>query len=261
MKSRKPTSVNDSFKKPQNVVVLGGNSDIAFAILKEMANDRLEKVVLAGHNQATLHARASEVSQLGSLEVQVATFDASDIVQVGAQTEFAMSLVPTVDLVIIAAGILGNQQSDESDPSAVARVITTNFTGPAAAMTAVVEKMKKQGNGSILVLSSVAGTKVRRSNFIYGSSKAGLDGFALGFSDALWGSPIKITTVRPGFVRTKMTDSVKTAPLATTADKVAAASIRGIELGKEIVWVPNTFRTIIFGLRHLPRSVLRKIPF
>jgi len=253
--------LNDSFRKPQNVVVLGGNSDIAFAILKELAGHRLEKGVLAGPNQTTLHQRASMVSDLGEIEVKVATFDTTDLAQVAAQTELAMSLVPTVDLVIIAAGILGDQQSDESDPTAVAKVLTTNFTGPAAAMTAVVEKMKKQGNGSVLVLSSVAGAKVRRSNFIYGSSKAGLDTFALGFSDALWNTPIKVTVVRPGFVKTKMTASLKSVPMSTTPEKVALSSIRGLETRKEIVWVPQSFRTVIFGLRHLPRSINRRLPF
>ncbi len=253
--------MNDSFKKPQNVVVLGGNSDISFAILAELAKHRLEKVVLAGPNQSTLHARASMVSELGEIEVKVASFDATDLPQVSAQTELAMSLVPTVDLLIIAAGLLGDQTSDESDPAAVSKIITTNFTGPAAALTAVVEKMKKQGYGSILVLSSVAGAKVRRSNFIYGSSKAGLDAFALGFSDALWGTPIRITVVRPGFVKTKMTESLKPVPMSTTPEKVASAAIRAMELGKEIVWVPSSFRTVIFGLHHLPRSVNRKLPF
>jgi decaprenylphospho-beta-D-erythro-pentofuranosid-2-ulose 2-reductase len=253
--------LNDSFKKPQNVVVLGGNSDIAFAILKELAKHRLEKVVLAGPNQTTLHQRASMVSDLGNIQVQVATFDATDLSQVAAQSELAMSLVPTVDLLIIAAGILGDQSSNETDPTAVAKILTTNFTGPAVAMTAVVEKMKKQGCGSILVLSSVAGAKVRRSNFIYGSSKAGLDSFSLGFSDALWNTPIQITVVRPGFVKTKMTESIKSVPMSTTPEKVATAALRALELGKEIVWVPSSFRTIIFGLRHMPRSVNRRLPF
>lgn len=241
--------------------MLGGNSDIAFAILKELAKHRLEKVVLAGPNQTTLHERASMVSGLGKIEVLVASFDATDLTQVAAQTDLSMSLVPNVDLLIMAAGILGDQSSDESEPMAVSRVLTTNFTGPAVALTAVVEKMKKQGTGSIIVLSSVAGAKVRRSNFIYGSSKAGLDAFALGFSDALWDTPIQITVVRPGFVKTKMTESLKTVPMSTTPEKVAIAALRAMELGKDIVWVPQSFRTIIFGLRHMPRSVNRKLPF
>lgn len=253
--------MNDSFKKPQNVVVFGGNSDIAFAILRELAKDRLEKVVLAGPTQTTLHDRASQVSDIGGIEVKIATFDATDLGQIKAQAELAMSLVPTVDLAIFAVGILGDQTLAETDPSTVSKILTTNFTGPAACLTAVVEKMKKQGNGSILILSSVAGTKVRRSNFIYGSSKAGLDSFALGYSDALWDTPITITVVRPGFVHTKMTESLKAVPLATTADKVAIASLKALERGSEIVWVPQSFKTLIFILRHLPRSITRKLPF
>lgn len=243
------------------MVVLGGNSDIAFAILKELSHDRLEKVVLAGPNQTTLHERASQVSSLGGVEVQIAAFDATDLAQVKAQSELAMSLVPSVDLVILAAGILGDQAHDETDPVAVAKLITTNFTGPAAALTAVVAKMKKQGSGSILVLSSVAGAKVRRSNFIYGSSKAGLDAFALGFSDALYKTPINITVTRPGFVKTKMTESLKSVPMSTTPEKVAIASLRAIEKRSEIVWIPQSFRSVIFVLRHLPRSINRRLPF
>jgi len=110
------------------------------------------------------------------------------------------------------------------------------------------------------VLSSVAGERVRRANFVYGSTKAGLDGFAQGLGDALAGSGAGVLVVRPGFVATKMTAGRAPAPLATTPEAVADAVVAGIARGKETVWVPPALRWVFAAFRHLPRSVWRKIP-
>ena len=111
-----------------------------------------------------------------------------------------------------------------------------------------------------MVLSSVAGERVRRSNYIYGASKAALDGFALGLGEALRGSGGTVLVVRPGYVHTRMTQGLPAAPLSTTPKQVAAATLHALDTGAEIVWVPGTLRLVLTVLRHLPRNVFRRLP-
>jgi decaprenylphospho-beta-D-erythro-pentofuranosid-2-ulose 2-reductase len=146
------------------------------------------------------------------------------------------------------------------DASRVASLTSTNFTGPAAAMTAFARVLRSQGHGRIVVLSSVAGYRVRAANFVYGAAKAGLDGFALGLGDALAGSGVSVMVVRPGFVRTKMTAGRKATPLAIDASDVADAVVRGLEKGAEVVWAPPVLRYVFGILRLVPRSLWRRMP-
>jgi decaprenylphospho-beta-D-erythro-pentofuranosid-2-ulose 2-reductase len=125
---------------------------------------------------------------------------------------------------------------------------------------AVARLLRAQGHGTLVVLSSVAGERVRRANFIYGSSKAGTDAFALGLGDALRGSGARVLTVRPGFVRTKMTEGLPAAPLSTTADAVAEATVRALASGRELIWVPAQLRLVFVVFRHLPRVLWRRLP-
>jgi decaprenylphospho-beta-D-erythro-pentofuranosid-2-ulose 2-reductase len=125
----------------------------------------------------------------------------------------------------------------------------------------VARRLKEQGHGTLVVLSSVAGERARRSNFIYGSSKAGIDAFAQGLGHALAGTGASVLIVRPGFVPTKMTAGMKPAPLATTPEAVAAATASALAQGKEIVWVPAGLRWLSSVFRHLPTGVVRRFPW
>jgi short-subunit dehydrogenase len=102
---------------------------------------------------------------------------------------------------------------------------------------------------------------VRRANFIYGSSKAALDSFALGLADSLHGSGVRVVIVRPGFVRTKMTAALDVVPLSTSAQTVAEATVKAIQAGRDVVWVPPLFRLLYAVFAHVPRSVWRRLPF
>jgi len=106
----------------------------------------------------------------------------------------------------------------------------------------------------------VAGERVRRSNFVYGSSKAGIDGYYQGLATALADSGVQVTIVRPGFVHTKMTAGHKAAPLSTTPEKVADATVKGIARGSDVVWVPGLLRFVMMVLRHVPTPVFRRLP-
>ncbi len=165
-----------------------------------------------------------------------------------------------MDLVIVAVGELGHQEVDETDPSRIVRMLTVNLSWPAAAMSAAAAQLKRQGHGRILVLSSVAGYRVRRSNFVYGSAKAGLDGFAQGLAESLRGSGVSVHIVRPGFVRTKMTAGRPAVPFAVGPDRVASDVVRGLQNGRAVIWSPGLLRFVFSALRLLPQALWRRMP-
>lgn len=246
----------------QSVVVLGGGSDIGAAITERLVRDGCRSVVLAGRRPEAMAPVADRLRGAGA-QVEVTAWDALDIGSHGDAVKAAWDAVPgggDVDCVVLAAGVLGDQAHFEDDPTAAAEALTANYTGPVATLLHVAQRLRQQGHGSIVVLSSVAGERARRSNFVYGSSKAGLDAFAQGLGDSLVGAGVRVVVVRPGYVHTSMTEGKDPAPLATTpevvADAVAGALASG---GKEIVWVPNTFRYLMTVFRHLPRGVWRKV--
>ena len=112
----------------------------------------------------------------------------------------------------------------------------------------------------IVALSSVAGERPRRSNFVYGSTKAGFDAFYTGLGEALRELGGRVLVVRPGFVKSKMTTGLDPAPLATTPEAVAEAVVHAVRDGKEQIWVPGTMRVVMSGLRHVPRAIFRRLP-
>jgi decaprenylphospho-beta-D-erythro-pentofuranosid-2-ulose 2-reductase len=250
----------DAFGHPQSVVVLGGTSDIAREIVKVLAAQRCRSVVLAGRDARALDHDAGE---LGQSVTNVATVAFSAISTEGIDktvTRCFEAAGEPVDLVIMAVGELGNQEEDESDPDRVAQMVTVNVTWPAAALTAVAGRLQRQGHGRIVVLSSVAGYRVRRSNFIYGAAKAGLDGFALGLSEAVRGTGISVHVVRPGFVHTKMTAGRPAAPFAVGPDRVAGDVVRGLERGDTVIWSPGALKYVFSVLRLLPQALWRRLP-
>jgi decaprenylphospho-beta-D-erythro-pentofuranosid-2-ulose 2-reductase len=252
--------MNDATGMPQTAVVVGGTSEIARAVVRALAARRLRRVVLTGRDEVGLAGAAKELQQDGLSEVEVVRFDVTDVTRAGAVADDVASRLGQVDMVLIAAGVLGDQEADETDPAATASVLTTNCTGPAAAMTAFASVLRRQGQGRMVVLSSVAGVRVRRSNFIYGASKAGLDAFAQGTAAAMQGSGASVLIVRPGWVATRMTQGRKPGPLATTSDAVASDVVRAMERGASVVWSPAALRLVFAVLRHLPASLWRRLP-
>ncbi len=135
------------------------------------------------------------------------------------------------DLVLVTFGVLGDQARAEQDPAAALEIVQTNFTGTVSVTVPLAARLRAQGHGTLVLLSSVAGERVRRSNFVYGSSKAGIDGYYQGLAASLAASGVHVMIVRPGFVHTKMTKGLKAAPLSVSADAVADAIVRGIARG------------------------------
>ena len=250
----------DSVGRPQSVLVLGGSSEIARAVVAKLVPVRCRTVVLAGRQGPRLSEAVEEAKAAGAEVAEWVAFDVDDVAHHQEFADRVFDRFGDIDLVLVAAGVLGDQDVDERDPAAAAAVMTTNYTGPAAAMLAVAGRLRHQGYGRLIVLSSVAGERARRANFIYGSSKSGLDAFSQGLADSLVDSGVHVTIVRPGFVVGRMTEGMTPAPFATTPDAVADAVVRGIESGAAVVYVPPLLRWVFTAMRHLPSPVWRKMP-
>ncbi|WP_405659048.1 decaprenylphospho-beta-D-erythro-pentofuranosid-2-ulose 2-reductase [Streptomyces sp. NBC_00079] len=249
--------MKDALGLPQSLLVLGGTSEIALATARRLIARRTRTVWLAGRPSAALEQAAEQLRGHGA-DVHTVAFDALD----PDAHETALGKVFTegdVDMVLLAFGILGDQARDEREPAAAVRVAQTNYTGAVSAALVSARALQTQGHGSLVVLSSVAGERARRSDFIYGSSKAGLDAFAQGLGDALHGTGAHVMVVRPGFVRSKMTAGLPRAPFATTPEAVATAVELGLRRRSETVWVPGVLRVVMSALRHVPRDVFRRL--
>jgi decaprenylphospho-beta-D-erythro-pentofuranosid-2-ulose 2-reductase len=253
--------MNDALGMPQTAVVLGGSSDIARAILRALASRRLTAALLAGRDDERLKAGCQELLALGVSRAESVKWDATGPVSAhGELVALARSLLGNVDVVVVASGVLGDQASCERDPAATSELLASNFTGPAAAMVAFAGLLRAQGQGRIVVLSSVAGVRIRRSNYAYGSSKAGIDAFAQGMSEALRPEGVGVTIVRPGWVATRMTQGRDPAPMATTPDAVAADVVRGLERGASVVWSPDALKLAFTAFRLMPQALWRRMP-
>lgn len=248
----------------QSLLVLGGSSDIGAAIAERLTSAGCRRIVLAGRNPASMEPVAERLRTAGA-EVAITSWDATDIGGHADAIKAAWAALPgegtshDVDCVLLAAGVLGDQAHLEDDPAAAAEVAVANYAGPVSTLLHVSRRLEEQGHGTIVVLTSVAGERVRQSNFVYGSTKAGLDGFCQGLGDSLERSGVNVMVVRPGFVHTSMTEGHEPAPLATTPEAVAEAVVDGLAAGRHTVWVPGTFRYVMSAFRHLPRPLWRRL--
>jgi decaprenylphospho-beta-D-erythro-pentofuranosid-2-ulose 2-reductase len=249
--------MKDSLGSVQSLLVLGGSSDIALATARKLAQDRTKRIILAARPSERLDAGAELLRGHGA-EVRTVEFDALDV-ESHEKTLAPLFEEGDIDVVLLAFGVLGDQAQDERDPIAAAKVVQTNYVGAVTSSLVVAEALKKQGHGSLVVLSSVAAERARKANFIYGSSKAGLDAFAQGLGDSLVGTGVHVMVVRPSFVVSKMTADRPKGPMPTTPEAVAEGIVEGLRKDAEMVWVPAQVRYAMSGLRHLPRPVFRKV--
>src|SRR5690606_2857447 len=150
-----------------------------------------------------------------------------------------------IDVALVAFGVLGDPERAWQDEAVALEIASVNYTAAVGVGVHLAAQLRRQGHGVIVALSSVAGEKVRRSNFVYGSSKAGMDGFYSGLGEALRGSGARVLVVRPGFVHSRMPEGLEPAPMAVTPDQVAAAILDGVAHGRDLVWVPGPMRWVM----------------
>lgn len=252
--------MKDALGSVQSVLVLGGTSEIALATVRELVARRARTVILAARDPGRSEQAARGARDAGATTVETVGFDADDTDSHERFVEEVFGRHGDIDLVLLAFGVLGDSGRSAASGPAAAAVVRTNFLGAVSVAIPVARRLREQGHGTLVVLSSVAGERVRRSNFVYGASKAGLDGLAQGLGDSLHGTGVEVMVVRPGFVRTKMTAGLDAAPLSTSPDAVARAIVRGLARGSHTVWAPPALRPVMAVLRHLPRAVFRRLP-
>lgn len=198
--------------------------------------------------------------QAGATTVDAVEFDANAM---DTHEECLRSVVERhgpIGIVVLAFGILGDQSRAEDDAAHALEVITTDFLAQVSVLTHAAKVLRAQKSGDLVVFSSVAGVRVRRANYVYGSAKAGLDGFASGLSDSLHGSGVHLLLARPGFVIGSMTEGMDPAPMSSTPDQVAAAVVAALRSRKSTVWIPGTLRPVFFAMRLLPQWLWRRMP-
>lgn len=240
------------------VVVFGGRSEIGVEVASRLAPGRT--VILAARRADDLAGPRESVLAAGAAAVHTAEFDADAL---GTHQQVLDDLVAAhgpIDLAVLAFGILGDQTRAETDAAHAAAIVHTDYVAQVALLTRLASLLRAQGSGRMVVFSSVAGVRVRRANYVYGSAKAGLDGFASGLADALHGSGVSLLLVRPGFVIGRMTEGMSPAPFSSTPPQVADAVVRALGRGRGEVWVPVLLRPVFFGMRLLPRAIWRRLP-
>ncbi|HAM44403.1 MAG TPA: oxidoreductase [Propionibacteriaceae bacterium] len=240
------------------VAIFGGRSEIGSAVARRLAPG--SDVVLAVRPGPVPEAVA-ECLAAGATRAEAVDFDA-DVIdaqeRVVAQIEERFG---PIELAVLAFGVLGDQAAAETDPSATARILHTDFVAQASLLTLLARRMRQRGRGTLVAFSSVAGVRVRRANYVYGSAKAGLDGFASGLADALHGSGVHLIIARPGFVIGRMTAGMEPAPFSSTPDQVAEAVVRRIRAGRGVeLWIPWQLRVMFAVAPLVPRALWRRMP-
>jgi len=242
----------------QSIAVFGGNSDIAVATVHALVQRGLRRAVLGVRDPE--HAPAATALRECGVHVDVVRFDADDPpAEHEHAVDEAFGALGEVDVALVAFGVLGDQDAAKRDANAAVALARTNFVGAVSVLTVLAGRMRAQGRGSIVVLSSIAAERVRQANYPYGATKAGMDAFAQGLGDALAPAGVHVMVVRPGFVRTKMTAGRPSAPIATGADTVAREIVAGLDRRAHTVWAPRMLRWVFAGVRHLPRAVFRRV--
>ncbi|MGA7049930.1 MAG: decaprenylphospho-beta-D-erythro-pentofuranosid-2-ulose 2-reductase [Mycobacterium sp.] len=252
--------VLDAVGNPQTVLLLGGTSEIGLAICARYLRNARARIVLAcmpedpGRDDAV-----AQMTAAGARSVDLIDFDALDTDSHPKVMDRAFA-DGDIDVAIVAFGLLGDAEELWQDQRKAVQIAEINYTAAVSVGVLLGEKMRAQGFGQIIAMSTVAGERVRRSNFVYGSTKAGLDGFYLGLSEALREYGVHVLVIRPGQVRTRMSAHIKEAPLTVDKEYVANLAVTASAKGKELVWAPGAFRYVMMVLRHVPRSIFRKLP-
>jgi decaprenylphospho-beta-D-erythro-pentofuranosid-2-ulose 2-reductase len=236
-----------------DALLVGGTSEIGLAIVRRLG---AERVWLLGRDAARLAWAAAEFDVA---QVEVGLLDADDLASHRQAIARAFADADGFDVVVIAVGVLGGQAGLDADPGEALEVMRVNFLGAGSLVLECLRQLRHRGKGTLVLLSSVAAERPRASNAIYGAAKAGLDALAQGLADATASSGVRVVVVRPGFVKTRMTAGLQPAPFATTPEAVATATVAALRGRAATIWVPGRLRVLFAILRHLPRSVYRRL--
>ncbi len=243
---------------PQNIVLFGGTSEIGQAVVSALLQPGVARLTLVARDLDGSATFGDSIE--GDTEVEIVRFDAADHSSMAAVVEEVSANGRDIDVAVIAHGVLAEGTDYYADPSAVHGLLAVNMTATAALLYALAARMRVQGYGRIILLSSVAGVRVRKGNPVYGASKAAVDSLALAVDHELEGTGVSILVVRPGFVVSKMTTGMKKAPFSSTPEAVAQIVARAVNSGTTIVYAPTVLRWVFGIFRLLPQAVWRRLP-
>ncbi|MCE1174910.1 MAG: SDR family NAD(P)-dependent oxidoreductase [Propionibacteriales bacterium] len=240
------------------VAIFGGRSEIGLAVATRLAP---EATVVLVARPGSMDAAVEACRAAGAAQVETVEFNADEVAGHESLVADIEQRFGTIDVAVLAFGVLGDQAVAERDAVAAAAVLHTDFIAQASLLTVLADRMRTRGSGTIVAFSSVAGVRVRRANYVYGSAKAGLDGFASGLADALHGSGVHLIIARPGFVIGRMTAGMEPAPFSSTPDQVADAVVRRIARGRGTeLWIPWQLKVMFVIARMVPRPIWRRMP-
>ncbi len=242
----------------KTLLVLGAGSDIGRAVADRFANAGFD-LILAARRPDELAADRSDFTIRHGIEVHLTEFDAAAF---ETHATFYSSLPSEPDVVLYAIGYLGDQGLGQSDWDEAERSIVANYSGSVSILSIIANDFESKKRGSIIGISSVAGDRGRKSNYIYGSAKAGFTAFLSGLRHRLTDKGVYVLTVKPGFVETKMTEGMDLpARLTTTPEKLAEAVYAAFEAKKHVIYYLPIWRSIMSAIRNLPERIFVKTKF
>jgi decaprenylphospho-beta-D-erythro-pentofuranosid-2-ulose 2-reductase len=238
------------------VLVIGAHSDIGRAIARAYAKAG-RPLMLAARNPDRLEDDGNDLRIRHNVEVQLI---ALDVLDTSSHGQFLDRLVPFPDTVISVVGLLGDQNVAQAHAEIADLVMRTNYVDLALLLGEVANRMEARGNGAIIGVSSVAGDRGRASNYVYGSAKAGFTAFLSGLRNRLAKRGVKVVTVKPGFVDTRMTAGMKLPPLLTAKPaEVAQAVLRAEAKGRDVVYVKPVWRLLMLVIRAIPERLFKRL--
>lgn len=238
----------------KRILIVGATSGIATACARIWAAEKNE-LILVARNKEKLDQTAADLRARGA-NVTTHLMDATDTSAHAAMLDAAGA----IDIALISYGTLPDQKECERDPAAATNAMLTNATSVIALSTAILERMETEGKGTLAIISSVAGDRGRATNYVYGAAKAAVTAFADGARARLYGTPVHVVTIKPGFVDTPMTkDLALPGALTATPEQAARRIVRGIERKANVLYVPFFWRPIMFVIRHLPEPIFKRL--
>ena len=237
------------------VLIIGARSDIARCVASEYARAGLE-IILAARDSGRLEADAADLSLRSGVVARAVELDVTDV---DPRAFFdALGVVPRT--VVSVVGLLGEQARAQTDAAHARAVMETNYVGPSLLLAEAAERIVAAGGvGAVIGVGSVAGDRGRKTNYVYGSAKAGFTAFLSGLRHRFAGSAIRVITVKPGFVDTAMTAGMTLPkPLVAQPEEVARAVVKACRGGAEVIYVRPVWRVIMGIITHLPEPIFKK---
>lgn len=248
-------------RRPENnkiktALVIGATSDIGRTIARRLATDGYA-LQLAGRDPIQFEREAQDIRVRADIAV---TLHRCDVLDADGGVSLLDEIDPLPDVVVCVVGLLEKQADCKRDGAIAARVMRTNYVGPALVMGALAKRFEQRGSGILVGISSVAGDRGRAANYVYGSAKAGFTAFLSGLRNRLAATEVHVVTIKPGFVRTRMTDGMDLPPCLTSNPKeVADAVVKAIYRRKDIIYVRGIWRLIMLAIRAIPERIFKRM--